>query len=111
MAAGQKKRLEDEFKGAQPLTPTKPMVKWEKEGQRLRGTFVRIRDGALRNQRILMLNEKDGPVEVSCPTTLENALAGVKPGTEVVIQYDGEDTVNQKANQNALKLFQVVALK
>jgi len=111
MAPKQPKSLQEEFGGnAVPLTSNRPMLKWDEPGQRLRGKFLGIKDGSLDNQRILMLEDKDGALQVSCPMTLEDALTLVKPGSEVVIQYDGEQPSTKRAGKT-FKTFQVVMLK
>lgn len=107
--AGAKKSLRDEFANATQISTDRPMEKWDKVGKRVRGKFVTIKDGSLRNQRILVLQDGTGePLQISCPTTLEDWLQSVRPGTEVVIEYTGDQSKGE--GKNPLKLFDVVAL-
>lgn len=108
--AGEKiKSLRDEYKNATPISTERAMEKWDKLGKTLRGRFVRVKDGSLRNQRILVLADEHGePFQVSCPTTLEDWVSGIKPGTELVIRYMRDEAKGE--GKNPMKIFEVVAL-
>lgn len=110
MAANQRKSLRDEFANSTQISTDRPMEKWDKIGKRVRGKFVTIKDGSLRNQRILVLQDREGePLQISCPTTLEDWLQSVRPGTEIVIEYVRDESKGE--GKNPLKHFDVVALK
>jgi len=109
MADNKPKSLRDDFAGSTPMTTDKPMLKWDKPGQRLRGKFIRVKEGSLSNQHILMLETADGVIQVSCPVRLQDALDGIRAGAEIVIQYDGQDKP-KKEGQQGMRNFQVVQL-
>lgn len=103
------KSLREEFPNSVPLSGgTGEMFKWETPGARLRGRFLKLREGSMGGQ-LVDLDTGDEIVTASAPRTLADALDGVKPGTTVVIQYIGEQQP-KKAGGRPYKAFEVVAL-
>lgn len=101
--------LRDEFPDSVPVTASGgETFKWDKIGKRLRGRFIRLRDGSLGGQMALI--DTGSRVETaSAPVVLAEALESVKPGSEVVIQYMG-DQPNKKDPKRRTANFEVVVL-
>lgn len=109
MANDKAKSLHEEFPNAVPLTSgDAPMHKWDKAGSTIRGRFLRLKEGNM-GGAILTLDTSNGILSASAPKVLEDALNDVKPGTEVVIRYNGERPA-KKAGGRPYKDFEVVAL-
>lgn len=109
MAEKAARSLREEFPNATPLGGgSGTMFKWNKVGTRLRGKFIRLREGNMGGQ-LVQLDTGSEIVTASAPTTLADALDGVKPGTEVVIEYQGSQPSKQGGGKE-VKLFEVVAL-
>lgn len=103
--AKQKSLREDAGRDAIPLTGG-AWKAWTKAGQRLKGRFLRLRDGSKGGQ-IADFDTEEGVVTVSAPQMLADALNGVKAGTMVVIEYQGK-----KMGKKGLEygVFEAVAL-
>jgi hypothetical protein len=93
--------------GATPLHGAQSETfKWEDHGTVLEGIYIGLEDGSM-GGKILILQTSKGKERASAPTQLVRALDGIKQGTKLAIQYDGE--VKAKSGR-MVKQFKVWAL-
>jgi hypothetical protein len=103
------KSLREQYPDAVPLTGgVGETFKWNKPGKELRGRFLRLREGSMGGQ-LVNIDTGTEVVTASAPQTLADALDGVKPGTEIIIRYLGEEESKKKPGMR-YKSFEVVAL-
>lgn len=103
------KTLREQYPDSVPLTGgTGETFKWDRPGKELRGKFLRLRDGSMGGQLVNIDTGKE-VVTASAPQTLADALDGVKPSTEIIIRYIGEQDSKKKPGMK-FKSFEVVAL-
>ena len=101
--------LREQHRGAVPLTGgSGETFKWDVVGKELRGRFLGLSEGSLGGQMVKIDDGKEIQV-ASAPQMLASALEGVKPGTQVVIRYIGEQPSKRKPGQS-YKAFEAIAL-
>lgn len=97
----------DRYPGGIPVHGGGDMLQWEKPGQEVVGTFVRIKP--YKNGHIANVLTEDGPVAFSVPALLVDALSSFENGARIAIVYKG-DRPAKKKGQNGLKVFEVYRL-
>jgi len=108
---GPKENYADRFPGSVPLHPS-DMVKWDKVGQELVGTFLSVKP--FKRGHIGQMETEDGRVAFSAPTILADILGGLRRGDRVAIVFTGErpnpKTGSKGEKLNDIKEFEVYQL-
>lgn len=88
-------------------------IKWDEPGKRIEGIFIALEEGSL-GGKMVVLQLATGRESASAPAPLARALAGVKTGTKIVIEYQGEQALEGEPGEDGqprrTKLFKVWAL-
>jgi len=88
-------------------------IKWDEVGKRVEGIFIALEEGSL-GGKMVVLQLSTGRESASAPAPLARALLGVKAGTKICIEYQGEQELEGERGEDGkprrTKLFKVWAL-